>query len=106
MATVKKISTTAMEQVIANPWTSSYYNVVALAAPSSGEVTGGTLTVECLAPKAAQYESPTVNTIDMAAPARIEIQGKIESYRFTVTGFAGTATEVSIALDSYGSGQN
>ena len=78
----------------------AYINTVTLAPNQTGTVTGGTLTVKCKADGAAEFEDIDPNTIDLASPQRLEIQGKVGAYSFTVTGFAGTATELYIGLDT------
>ncbi len=78
----------------------AYINTVTLAPNPTGTVTGGTLAVKCKADGAAEFEEIDPNSIDFAAPQRLEIQGKVGYYSFTVTGFAGTATELYIGLDT------
>lgn len=106
MAAIKKLSTTATDVIIAAPTNRGFYNSVTLGENADGTITAGTLTVECKAPNAAEFEAPTVNTVDLSAPLRLQIEGIIQDYSFTITGFAGTATEVPIALGSFGAGQN
>lgn len=78
----------------------AYINTVTLAPNPTGTVTGGTLTVRCKADGAAEFEDITPNTIDFSAPLRLEIQGKVGVFEFTVSGFTGTATELYIGLDT------
>lgn len=78
-----------------------HINTVNLGAdPDGGTVTAGTLTVRAKSVSGAEFEAITPNTIDLAAPIHLQLCGKIEEYEFTVTGFAGTATKVYIALDA------
>ncbi len=66
-----------------------------------GTITAGTLTIECRAPVSSAFETPSVSTIDFANPERVSIEGEIARYRFTITGFAGTAESVPIGICSY-----
>jgi len=104
MSTKLTIPTNAAGVVLPNPISSGYYNTVVIASGQNGTVTGGTLSIECRAPGGSTFETPSVSDISLASPERIEIQGKIEAYSFTVTAFTGTATELAIAFDSYGTG--
>jgi hypothetical protein len=80
----------------------AYINTVTLAPNPTGTVTGGTLTVKCKADGAAEFEEIDPNSIDFSAPQRLEIQGKVSYFSFTVSGFAGSATELYIGLDTDG----
>ena len=104
MSTNRAISTTAIAEVVHNPIKRGYLSIVDLSADQDGTITAGTVTIECRSPNGAAFSTPTVSVIDMAAPERIEIQGKLEAYRFTVAGFAGTATEIKLEFDGYASG--
>ena len=62
-----------------------------------GDATAGTITVLVKGPGSTNFETPSSSTIDIAAPARLEVTGSIYEVQFTVTGFAGTATELVIS---------
>ena len=68
--------------------------------PDGGTVTGGTVTIRAKSVAAAEFETLSVNTIDLSSPVHLRICGKIEEYEFTVSGFAGTAPSVYMSLDS------
>ncbi|MCP4090269.1 MAG: hypothetical protein GY746_10805 [Gammaproteobacteria bacterium] len=95
------IPTNATDEVV-EAKSRAYINTVTLAPNPTGTVTGGTLTVQCMADGAADFEDISPNTIDLASPQRLEIQGKVGKYSFSVSGFAGTATELYIGLDTDG----
>ena len=104
MSTRKPISTTASGVIVNNPIKRGYLSVVDLSRSQDGTITAGTVTIECRSPGGADFSTPSESVIDLSAPERIEIQGKLDAYRFTVAGFAGTATEIKLEFDGYASG--
>lgn len=63
-----------------------------------GTMTAGTLTIECQPFGAADdiYNPIPNNTIDLSAPVQLQFTGSVQSYKFTVANFAGTATKLII----------
>ncbi|MEE9459612.1 MAG: hypothetical protein V3V84_07615 [Candidatus Bathyarchaeia archaeon] len=106
MATNARIAVTASGLEFPNPIVRKN-NVVTYGGPVTGTVTAGTLTINCKAPRGLVFESPkdsegnVLNTINLASPQKLNIPGKIESYEFTISGFAGTATEIFLPIDSF-----
>ncbi len=76
---------------------------ISLADPDSGTQTAGTMTFQALVPLAADFESLSPNTIDIASPATLKIDNQVvQKIRVTLAGFAGTATAVNLALNDWG----
>ncbi len=106
MATDVRIAVTASGLDFPNP-VARKNNVVTYGGPITGTATAGTLTINCKAPGGIVFESPkdsdgvVLNTIDLASPQKLNIPGKIQSYEFTMAGFAGTATEIFLSIDSF-----
>jgi len=71
---------------------------IAFAGGVDGTVTGGTLTVLVQFPSSTNFETPTVNTIDLSAPEKLQIDGPFSKVEISVATFAGTATELDLSL--------
>ena len=93
--------------VVPTPEAGHSMNSVVYAGPVDGTATAGVITVRCKAPASTNFESPkdsagvVTNTIDIAAPEKLNIPGEIVDYEFTIAGFVGTATLVNMGIASY-----
>lgn len=102
-----RVTTTASNEVANNPEGSHLFNTVVYSGPVSGKVTAGVLTINVKSPGGTVFEVPKdssgspLNTIDLAAPETLNIQGRIVEYEFTMSGFSGTATEINMEVSSY-----
>ena len=63
-----------------------------------GTMTSGTLTIECQPFGAADdiYNPIPNNVIDLSQPQQVQFTGSVQSYKFTVANFSGTATKLII----------
>lgn len=107
MATKIQIPVTATNEVKSNPIVRKQNTIVYAGPVGSGTVTAGTLTVTAKIPDSTVFETPkdsagsALNTIDLAAPETLNLFGPIQQYEFTITGFAGTATEIFLSLNTF-----
>lgn len=87
-----------------NPTPGSYKpqktNVITVR-PVAGTLTGGTITVTCKPPGSDVYEEFADNAIDLAAPKRLEINGKVEDFKLDTLSVLGTAVEIQVTIDVY-----
>lgn len=101
-------SSTASADVHPTPTDTKAINTVTYSGPVDGTATAGTITINCKAPGSTVFESPkdssgaVLNTIDIAAPEKLNIPGEITQYEITVAGFAGTASLIDLTVSSYG----
>ena len=106
MATKSRIPKTASGLAFPNPIVKTK-NVVTYGGPIDGTATAGILTINCKAPGGIVFESPkdssgsVLNTIDLAAPQKLNIPGRIEQYDFSIAGFTGSASEIFLSIDSF-----
>ena len=76
---------------------------ISLANPIGGDQTAGTLTFRAKAPYASSFEdiSP-INSIDIAAPVSFIIEkSPVVQLEVVLSGFAGTASDVQLALSDF-----
>lgn len=100
MSTPVKVSVTATNKGVPNP-IAKVNNTVVFGGGVDGTATAGTITLLAKAPHSTNFETPSSNVINIATPVHLNIVGKIEEYDVTVAGFAGTATQIFVVLDSF-----
>lgn len=100
MTTQVKVSVTATNKVVDNPIT-KVNNTVSYGGGVDGTATAGTITLLAKSPFAVNFETPPSSVINIATPVHLNITGKITEYDVTVAGFAGTATEIFLNVDSF-----
>lgn len=75
------------------------YNFVTIAPdPEGGTQTGGTVTLRAKPVGQKDYEDFTPNSLNIGAPSVITIETPIQELECTVSGFTGTASNVSIGI--------
>lgn len=67
------------------------------ARPYDGTLTAGTITYTVKGPGSQVFETPSDNTIDVAAPERKQIDGTVSVLNISVAGAAGTATKLVLS---------
>lgn len=82
---------------------SNRFTSISFSGPHGGTATAGTIAIRAKVPGALDFESITgVSDIDLSAPVTQTIENTpIAHLEFTLSGFAGTASELKIAVNTF-----